>query len=98
MNVDRHAELFGARQQRRKFRIVEESVTNCAADQRTLEIILGDSALKLVGSGLWYTRSKMRKRGKAIRPLGDLPRKLVIEFFANSTASLSSNWSALGVM
>src|ERR1700722_3450797 len=81
MNIDRHAEFFGARQQRCKFRIVEESTTNCAADQRTLETILGDSALKLIGSGLWYTRRKVRKRGKAIRPLGELPRKPVIEFF-----------------
>src|SRR5580698_6651949 len=80
MDIDRHAELFGARQERRKFRIVEERAANGAADQRALETVLGDRALQLISGGLRHTRCKVRKRGKAVRPLGYLTRKSVIEF------------------
>ena len=80
MNVDRHAELFGAREQRRELRIVEKGTPDRAADQRALETKIPHGPLKLVRGGLRNADRQVGERRKAVGPLGHLTRELVIKF------------------
>ncbi len=62
MDVDRHVERFGAREDRREHRIVEELAVGRAADERAAQTQLAHGAFEFVGRRFGCGQRKMRER------------------------------------
>src|SRR5262245_4504394 len=80
MQVERHIELGGSREDGAEFVRVYNAAVNQAADQGTLEAKLADRTLQLVGSRLRIWRRQSGDPGKPVRMHLDSFVKNIVRF------------------
>ncbi len=96
MQIDRHVELFGPRQDRLEARIVEKAAFGQAIDQGAAEAEIADCALEFVGGGLWTSHRQVREAGEPIRMGGDRLGEHVIDVARKRDTFLAVNQVGAG--
>ncbi len=89
MQIDRHVELFGARQDRLEARIVEKAAFGQSVDQRAAEAEIAHRAFELVGGGLRTSHRQVREAGEPIGMGGDRLGEHVVDVARKRDAFLA---------
>ena len=71
MNIERHVELLGSRQDRIETRIVEKAILRQSVDQGTAEPEVTHGPLQLIGGRLWAPHRQVGEGSEPIRMCGD---------------------------